>query len=200
MEYKNWLQEQSAEWVEIVRRNSSSNPLSGANLTRLGQGRVLHNHQNSNFQSRATPTTKWSIFTRIKPAVTNVLNPAFKGILGPPPSYLRPSLEPRNFGPAHQHANTYGHPCQTCGLSGHQPGRCGFPPRSSCRFNTPAGNSAPSTDNPSSNHSLQTRPKTGYKEACFASFSDFSKSCLGLSPPPRHCLLEPYLEDHGSRV
>lgn len=49
LKYKFWLQEQASEWTKVVKGNSNPNPLSRANRTRLGQGRVLRDHQNSNF-------------------------------------------------------------------------------------------------------------------------------------------------------
>lgn len=74
------------------------------------------------------------------------------------------------------HSNN-GPACQSCGRSGHQSGRCCFPPRTS-RL---AGNVAPASGE---RPTLPNGPSTGYKTACCSSFADYSKSHLGVSPPP----------------
>lgn len=148
LEYKLWLQEQASEWTYVVKGTSNSNPLSGANRTRLGQGRVLREHQNSNFQIRnvaVRPKARISAFTRILPAISDALNPAFKGILGPRLLHLSVHSQLRHFGPARQRTINFGPLCQTCGRSGHLSRRCGFPPRSPRLAITPAGNNALST-------------------------------------------------------
>ena len=60
----------------------------------------------------------------------------------------------------------------------------GVASRSSRCFIAPVGNTARSTGNSLGSHSLTSGPSSGYKVARFASFSDYSKTCLGLSSPP----------------
>lgn len=102
LEHKRWLEEQASEWTDVVRGNSNSNPLSGANRVPLGQSRVLRDHQFSNFQNRNVavgPKARKLAFTRVKPAVSGALNFAFKGILGPLPIHSRGQSQLLHSGP-----------------------------------------------------------------------------------------------------
>lgn len=88
-EYKLWMEEQSSEWVNVVRNTQKSKPLSGANLVRLGTRRVLRpNVQNSNPLIHGYKP----VFNRFKPVFKPAFNPALKGILGPHPSTLNGRL------------------------------------------------------------------------------------------------------------
>lgn len=58
----------AAQWVDVVKKNSKPNPLSGANLVHLGKGCVLRNQLNSNFQNQQAVTrTRMSVFNGMKP-------------------------------------------------------------------------------------------------------------------------------------
>lgn len=87
-EYTHWLDEQSSEWVEVVKKQSKPTNLSGANLVQLGTRRVLRPRiQNQNAINQA----RQLVFKRIKPALTPAFNPALKGILGPHNAAFEPA-------------------------------------------------------------------------------------------------------------
>ena len=90
------MNEQSKQWVEIVKISSEPKSLSGANLVHLGTRRVPR----PQFQnSKAVNQGCQSVFTRIKPAITPAFNPALKGILSLHPSISRMRLDNNVSGP-----------------------------------------------------------------------------------------------------
>lgn len=129
LEYKLWLNEQSAEWVEIVKKKTSDFPLTGANSVCLGSGQVrkgqparVHHEQaerlvphqsalNSKIQKpihvqqMAFKDLKW-------PAVSQA-----KGILGPIPIAKRASAGVIS-GPFFPRQSRHGPTCHSCGQSG----------------------------------------------------------------------------------
>lgn len=171
-EYNLWLQEQSLQWVEVVRKPSKPENLSGANLEPLGTRRV---HRPFFQNQTIVNPARQSVFMCIKPALTQSLNPALKDILGPYPARLHLGIGPvtsqlRYDGPAYQ----------SCGQFGHQSGRCSFPPR----LPRHTGNVAPASGDLLGGPSMPSGPVTGYKTPFFSSFSDYAQDRLHLSPPP----------------
>lgn len=169
-EYNLWLHEQSSEWIEVGKKNYNSNPLSGANLVCQGNSHV---HRDLSFQIQKSDNhERQSAFKHIQwPSIlsSNALNSAFKGILGP-----YPKSGYRAFDPIHGQASKT--TCQSCGQFGHHSGRCRLSPRSSRPQFQPGDNFA--------SRLSQTSGPRGFKAINFASFSDFSKHILCLSPPP----------------
>jgi len=179
LEYKRWSDEQASEWVEVAKRNSAPNSLSAANAVHLGLGRVHHVHPNfnSNVQKSAQPNFNphKSAFTRAVSkslnSVSKGLNWDSKGILGPLPAHRRSS---------HSSSPT----CQlNWGIRRHLSGYS-LAPRSTHPSPTPTGDTANLSGEPALNVSMHRGTVTGYKAAYFSSFFDYSRQCLGLSPPP----------------
>jgi hypothetical protein len=123
-EYKLWQNEQFAQWVEVINKNSKSNPLSGANLVPARSSSVLQhpNGHNSRFQNPGHKARQ-SVFNCIQVlAVSKVLNTAYKGILGPLPSLAQGNLRQRYSGPAHHWC------CKACGKTSFHTRECTFTP------------------------------------------------------------------------